>query len=84
MASICSRLGKQAQVPDKLGDCFLASQSGEETGEGGGEPMGVDTFVNCFCNKGFLKTTEWSFIYLNEKPTEGPIVRRKNCMSNIA
>lgn len=45
-----------------------------------------DTFVNCSYNKDFKKKnpTEWSFIYVNEKLTEGPIVRRKNCMSNCA
>lgn len=77
-------MGNGAQVPDKLGNCFLATQSGEGTGEGVGNQWVLDTFVNCSYNKGFLKTTEWSFIYLNEKPTEGPIVRRKNCMSNCA
>ena len=48
MASVCSRLGKQAQVPDKLGDCFLASQSGEGSGEGAGEPMGVGHVCELF------------------------------------
>lgn len=43
------------QVPDKLGDCFLASQSGEGTGEGAGEPMGVGRVCELFLQQRLFK-----------------------------
>lgn len=62
---------------------FSDQVRGQERGVG--NQCVFDTFVNCSYNKGFFKKQQSeAFIYLNEKHTEEPIVRRKNCMSNCA
>lgn len=62
------------QVPDKLGDCFLASQSGEGTGEGGGEPMGVGHVCELFLQQRLFKNNRVELYIF-----EGEAHRRTYC-----